>query len=183
MPRSITSPLTAVEGFEPPAAPEIDAGENPLEQPGFDDVVPNLPVEDLGSTPVATGGSFPIWIPVVGLAGLLVGAIPVAKSIRRRRRRRRAASGDVTAAWEEIVDRLSDLGSGPTPDRTPLEYAGETSPDLLPLAYAYSAAVYGDREAVDSSRHLASAERWLERNFDRSHRARGALNPRSLLKR
>lgn len=182
-PRSITSPLTGVEGFEPPETPATDAGVDPLEQPGFDDVVPNLPVEDLVSTPAATGGSFPIWIPVVGLVGLLVATIPFAKTIRRRRRRRLAASGDVSAAWEEIVDRLSDMGSGPAPDRTPVEFAGETSPDLLPLAYAYSAAVYGDRSPVDSSRHLASAERWLDRNFDRSHRARGALNPRSLLKR
>jgi transglutaminase-like putative cysteine protease len=182
-PRSITSPLTEVEGFEPPEAPEADVGEDPLEQPGFDDLAPNLPIEDLVSTPANSGGSFPIWIPVVGLVGLLVATIPFTKAIRRRRRRRLAASGDVTAAWEEIVDRLSDLGSGPAPDRTPVEFAGETSPDLLPLAYAYSAAVYGDRAAVDSSRHLASAEQWLERNFDRSHRARGALNPRSLLKR
>lgn len=182
-PRSITSPLTAVAGFEPPEAPEADVGEDPLEQPGFDDVAPNLPIEDLVSTPATTGGSFPVWIPVVGLVGLLVATIPIAKAIRRRRRRRRAASGDITAAWDEIVDRLSDLGSGPTPDRTPVEFAGETSTDLLPLAHAYSAAVYGDRPSVDSSRHLAGAERWLERNFDRPHRARGILNPRSLLKR
>lgn len=182
-PRAITAPLTAVEGFEPPAAPEIDVGEDPLAQPDFGDVPPDLPIEDLVTTPSSAGRSLPVWVPVAGLLLVLTSLIPLAKVVRRRRRRKLAAAGDVTAAWEEIVDRLSDLGAGPRPDRTPVEFAGETATDLLPLAHAYSAAVYGNRSPVDSSRHLASAEAWLERSFDRPQRARGALNPRSLIKR
>lgn len=182
-PRAITAPLTAVAGFEPPAVPEVDVGEDPLAQPGFGDVAPNLPIEDLVTTPSSAGSSVPVWVPVAGLLLAFISLIPLAKAVRSRRRRRLAAAGDVTAAWEEIVDRLSDLGAGPRPDRTPVEFAGETATDLLPLAHAYSAAVYGNRSPADSSRHLASAVAWLERSFDRPQRARGALNPRSLIKR
>lgn len=182
----VTSPVSDVVGFDPGEV-EIqdvagDVGVDPADQPGlFDGGIPNLPNPDQEGTATAPNRTTR-W-----LGGLLMlvaglGLTPAVKSVRSQRRRRRAAAGDVTAAWEEIVDRLSDLGAGPAPDLTPIEYAETTGRHLLPLARAYAATVYGNRPAADYSAHLASAERWLGEAFDRRRRMRAALNPRSLIR-
>ncbi len=138
-----------------------------------------------GETIVWAGArrGLPAWMALAALAGAVGAIVPAAKALRRRRRHLRAAEGDVTAAWAEIVDRLADLGTPPPPDRTPVEFATDTSPQLLPLARAYSAAVYGNHPAGDSSTHLGVAERWVDEEFAYRNRVAAAFNPRSLLKR
>jgi transglutaminase-like putative cysteine protease len=106
---------------------------------------------------------------VVGslLVVLLAGALPIVKWERRRRRLRRLDDGDVAAAWQEIVDRLSDLGDAPRRSATPAEIAGGTTPSLLPLADVYAEATYGpptrlSPEAVALARRsLANTEHQL----------------------
>ena len=79
---------------------------------------------------------------------LLAGGIPVFKWVRRRRRLHRLESGDVTAAWEEIVARLTDLGEAPSVASTPMEIAEDVDDSLTPLARVYSRAVYGEPGAI-----------------------------------
>ncbi|MDP8959241.1 MAG: DUF3488 and transglutaminase-like domain-containing protein [Actinomycetota bacterium] len=74
---------------------------------------------------------------------LLSALLPAYKWWRRQRRLARLEEGDIAAAWEEIVDRLDDLGSELRTDLTPLEFASSTLPVLRPLAAVYSEAIYG----------------------------------------
>jgi hypothetical protein len=112
---------------------------------------------------------------LLGLAALL-GTIPLAKWIRRRRRLRRLKEGDITGAWEEIVDRLTDLGRPPTPDQTYAEVASSVHRSLAPLARNVTEAVYGPgrplpavkvEQAVDSFEKTESYLRDIYRPFDR----------------
>jgi hypothetical protein len=123
------------------------------------------------------------WLLLFPLAGLVAFAIPLVKRARRRRRLRRVRAGDITAAWDEIVDRLTDMGEPVTPSLTPLEFARATDLALLPLANGYSAAVYGDKNGTATEADLVTVEWWIQRRFDYSQRFRGAINPRSLLRR
>lgn len=178
-----TQSLGDAIGFRPAAGTGADVGESLADSPA-ELGSPNLPVEDLRD--VGTEGArrgLPAWMALAALAGAVGAIVPAAKALRRRRRHRRAAAGDVTAAWAEIVDRLADLGTPPPPDRTPVEFATDTSLQLLPLARAYSAAVYGNHPAGDSSTHLGVAERWVDEEFAYRNRVAAAFNPRSLLKR
>ncbi len=122
----------------------------------------------IGTGPAATtsdgGFSVPGWVTVtLPIALLLVlgfGAIPAVKWVRRRRRMRRLAEGDVTAAWEEIVERLSDLGAGPDPGLTPDEYAAGVDRAMAPLASVYGRALYGPADAIEDH-HVTAAQRSL----------------------
>jgi len=106
----------------------------------------------------------------------IVGVIPLAKWIRRRRRLRRMKEGDITGAWEEIVDRLTDLGRPPAPDQTHAEVASSLHRSLTPLARNVAEALYGpDRplptvkveQATDSFEQTESYLRDVYRPFDR----------------
>lgn len=78
---------------------------------------------------------------------------------------RRLEAGDISAAWREIVDRLSDLGAGPEPWTTPLEFAEATDSVMRPLANAYGEDVYGGGSAAEAT--IATATRSLEDTEDR----------------
>ncbi|HJR93766.1 MAG TPA: DUF3488 and transglutaminase-like domain-containing protein [Acidimicrobiia bacterium] len=181
-----TSPMAEALGFDPSTVDIPDdaatAGVDPLEQPGFEDL-PNVPVDDLGVPVGGTGGGASLWLvaALVALAGAV--ALPGLKLFRRRRRRTRARQGDITAAWEETIDRLSDLGHGPAPHQTPLEFAAATDSRLVPLARAYSAAVYGGQEVAGVIGHLHTAEDWIEMKFDRRQRLQATFSSRSLTRR
>ena len=119
---------------------------------------------------------------VIGLtvALVLLAALPGIKAWRTGRRLRRARHGDITAVWEEIVDRLTDLGCGPSPHQTPLEFAEATSPELVPLAEAYSGAIYGGRQPQNVDDYLHAAGQWLDEAFERPERTRAVFSLRSL---
>lgn len=106
----------------------------------------------------------------------MLGTIPLAKWMRRRKRMRRLKEGDITGAWDEIVDRLTDLGRPPTPDQTHAEVASSVHRSLVPLARNVTEAVYGpDRpmplvkveQAAGSFEQTESYLRDIYRPFDR----------------
>ena len=123
------------------------------------------------------------WIRVFPVVALLAGVIPLIKAMRRRRRLKTIRSGDITAAWDEIIDRLTDLGESVPPSKTPMELATETDPALLSLAVNYSAAIYGGRTGTAQDSDLLEVEGWINRRYDGVTRAKAAINPRSLIRR
>jgi transglutaminase-like putative cysteine protease len=181
-PRGDFQPPSITAGFDPADyVPEQTPGEaaNPV-TPDLVDLPPG-PVEGVGDPVIFEEG--PRWgLLLLPAAALLVGLIPLLKRFRRRRRLRLVREGDITAAWDEIVDRLGDMGE-PVPDTlTPVELARATDPALLSLANRYSAAVYGERRGIAVEEDLITAEWWLHGHFDSGRRLRGAFNPRSLFK-
>jgi hypothetical protein len=70
------------------------------------------------------------------------------KWVRRRRRLRRLANGDISAAWEDITDRLADLGEPFDAAATPLEAAESVDDAFVPLARTYGQALYGEYEST-----------------------------------
>jgi transglutaminase-like putative cysteine protease len=130
----------------------------------IDEPIPEIPPV----LPPDTGGAdfpdVPAWVVITaGGLVLLFGLVPAVKWARRRRRLRALAGGDVSAAWWEIVDRLSDLGEEPAPGSTPKEVAAATDQALTPLARVYGESIYGLRapRSFDSGR-VAVATRSLE---------------------
>lgn len=171
-------PTPRTDGINPPtaddlpfrAADHLDAAQaetRPRPEPGGTPVttvpiaVPTSPDGGLnGESPVdlpARTRSFLIPLLVLGLALVLV---PSIKAIRRRRRIHRLERGDVAAAWQEIVDRLSDLGAELHRSETPGELAAQVGPVLAPLADVYAESAYGPGAPL-SSRRIATATRSL----------------------
>ena len=123
-----------------------------------------------------------VWLALPVLAALLA-LIPLLKAFRRNRRIKRLHQGDITAAWDEIVDRLADLGQPVPAHQTPLEFARATDPSLVPLASSYSATVYGNRPGLGHVSDLTHVEIWIKRSFEGRDRALASLNPKSLIDR
>jgi hypothetical protein len=100
-----------------------------------------------GSDSESGGFSTPGWItwllPLLIFFALMFGAIPFFKWLRRRRRLRRLEGGDISAAWEDITARLSDLGEAIDPASTPREVAREYDSAMVPLAVVYGKSLYG----------------------------------------
>jgi len=76
------------------------------------------------------------------------------------------SKGEVDAAWEEIVDRLADLGTHVDPAHTPIEIARRESPELLPLARRYSAAAYGRKSSGPCIEDFERAETALRMRYE-----------------
>jgi transglutaminase-like putative cysteine protease len=151
---------------EPESAQDVlpGADRRPLDdEPDFGDL-PRFrgPVDE--DTP---GLQIPGWLLPGILASLGVfGLLPAVKWARRRHRRRRLAAGDVSAAWRDIVDRLSDLGADPPVAATPREVAAATDPAMRPLADVYGRSVYGPPGRLPEAR-VALASRAFEETNDR----------------
>ena len=176
-PASITASLDPTDYLE---APEDNPTNSPLDpnlsDPSFLDLAP----ESLDDASNAT----PRWWLIALIAVLpLLGVVPLLKSLRRRRRLRKVREGDITAAWDEIVDRLTDLGVTVSSAQTPVEVARSTDQALLPLAYSYSATVYGGRDGQAKEADLVSVEGWIDNHYQGSERARAAMSLKSLLRR
>ncbi|HEX9854601.1 MAG TPA: transglutaminaseTgpA domain-containing protein [Acidimicrobiia bacterium] len=125
----------------------------------------------LGSGDAAPGSGLrlPAWwneaATVLGVILLGFGTLPAIKWWIRRRRLERLRSGDIGAAWEDIVDRLSDLGEAPNPTSTPNEVAATVDPVMVPLATVYCRAVYGRSGGLNSG-HVETATQSLARTSD-----------------
>jgi transglutaminase-like putative cysteine protease len=122
------------------------------------------------------------FVAALGLV-LLAGVTPFIKWQRRRRRIVRIKEGDITAAWDELVDRLSDLGSAVPPAMTPVEFARSTDSTLVHLATNYSATIYGGYQSRGDESDLYAVDGFVENNYDGLKRTRAAFNPRSLFRR
>jgi transglutaminase-like putative cysteine protease len=186
LPPSVTAAFDPEQFLPPPSE------RNPLviARPGnFDDLNDPLNRIDLSDNPIgATRSGFSVrgwWVPVTAVLLLvaLIGSVPTVKAIRRRRRLKRLREGDVTAAWDEIVDRLADLGNPVAEYQTPLEFAHGADRSLVPLATSYAAAVYGDRNGSGKESDLDVVDNWLRVRFDGGERAIALFNPRSLIDR
>ncbi len=105
-----------------------------------------------GSDSVATGIDVPAWATwLVALVALIIAfvlALPITKWWRRRRRLARLKDGDIGAAWEDIVDRLTDLGDPVRTSATPLEAAEAVDEAFVPLARTYAQSLYGERAST-----------------------------------
>jgi transglutaminase-like putative cysteine protease len=128
-----------------------------------------LPLPD-GSSGSRTGFSLPGWLttvtPFVIVALFLLAGIPLVKWWQRRRRMKRLEQGDISAAWEDIVTRLSDLGETVDGTLTPYELAAEFDPAMQPLATVYGRALYGPEDTLNTD-HVETATRSLEQTTAR----------------
>ena len=179
-----TLPASITAEFDPaPFLPEVGEGVTPLGQPGFFNE--SQFEEGGGAVGPSTGAGSGFRVTWVWLAlpviAFLLALVPMLKTFRRRRRIKRLTDGDITAAWDEIVDRLADLGSPVQPHQTPLEFARATDRSLVPLASSYSAAIYGNRTGLGHVSDLTHAEVWIKQSFEGKDRALAAFNPRSLI--
>ena len=85
-----------------------------------------------------------------------IGGIPTLKWWKHRRRMKRLRNGDISAAWEDIVSRLTDLGDSPSPAATPRQIADGVDDAMVPLASVYGRSIYGPQATV-APRHVNTA--------------------------
>ncbi len=169
--------------------PEIDGSGGPLFR-GDEllDIPERVAASDAGSD-AGPGFRFPGWTTTVALSlAAIIGVLPALKWVRRRRRLRRLEKGDISAAWKEIVDRLTDLGDAPTAASTPREVAFDTEAALLPLADIYAESVYGPQpfpagRVGMALRSLEETEDQLSDRYSLGRRVSARYRPGTLLPR
>jgi hypothetical protein len=157
-----------------------------INQPGFDENDPRLGIDDadlLGGEFGGNTSSFPYWVLIFPVLIILVMAIPFSKRVRRTRRLNLIREGDVTAAWDEIVDQLKDLGEVVPADQTPIEFARATDRTLVPIATAYGAAIYGGKLNQGKEADFLAVENWIRLKYEGGQRVRSRFNPGSLINR
>lgn len=188
-PRGDGIPQSVTTAFDPaPYLPPPDPNAPDIARPGFLDESQIPDRVDQNGNPLNGDGSFlgiaSWWWWILPVVALMLLAIPMSKEVRRRRRIHRIREGgDITAVWEEMVDRLADLGQ-PIPDhQTPLEFANARDRVLVPIARNYSAAVYGGRNGRATQSDLDHFEQWLKLRYEGPERARAVFSLRSLIDR
>jgi hypothetical protein len=154
---------------DPEPITDISGGRVPPAQFGED--APNQDFGGLGDTGASGGGfAVPGWLkaaaPLMLLLILFVGGIPAVKWWQRHRRMQRLGQGDIAAAWEDIVARLTDLGDAPSPAATPRQIADSVDRVMMPLAVTYGRAVYGPEQSV-TPEHVAAASSALDATRER----------------
>jgi hypothetical protein len=168
-------------GLDPLGGPQFLPGEEfpPFGVPGTD-----------GSP---GGFALPGWLTTAAiwivLAVLVLGLPPAARWWRRRRRLERLRNGDITAAWEEIVGRLEDLGASVDSTATPRELADQIDPAMVPLASLYGRSVYGppgsigEHHVMAATRSFEDTCRVLHHRYPAGKRALAWYQPRNLMRR
>jgi transglutaminase-like putative cysteine protease len=111
--------------------------------------------------------TFPWQAAAAGVIMLAVASVPITKLLTRRGRMARLHNGDIGAGWDEIIDRLSDIGAPVSAAATPLEVAAATTPKMLPLAEIYGESIYGPEASPASKSAVTRAE--LSYDMTRSH--------------
>lgn len=144
---------------------------------GFDDLVS---INDPG---FINTSSPRYWLVVLLGVMALASAAPLIKRLRKRRRIHSLRTGDITAAWDQLVDRLGDIGDPIPANLTPVEFAKEKDLALVGLATSYASTVYGGVSGQGSEADLHNVEDWVSERYRGLERLKGAFNPRSLLHR
>jgi transglutaminase-like putative cysteine protease len=155
-----------------------------------------LPEEGGSVLPVGESGDLPVerqplvtFERIIGLAVLLLLLLSplLVKEIRRRRRLARFRSGNVFAAWDELLDRLRDLGVEHDSSLTPMEVATSVQKSMLPLASGVTEALFGrtrrlDRQGLSkATRSFFATESYLKTTYPAGDRLRARMRLRSLL--
>ncbi len=181
-PRGEFQPASITAGFDPteyiPENPTASNLQTPTGPGQIGD--PELLGEEDSTVPGDNSTGWWLLVPVA--LALVAGTIPLAKRARRRLRLTRVRHGDITPAWDEIVDRLTDLGEEPAFALTPIEVAEHADPALMPLAMSYSSTVYGGRKGQATESDLIGVESWIERTYTMPRRLKAAFNTRSLFR-
>ena len=192
---STTETVTDLLGFDPTEFLDDLPDPELVVEPGSETPggIPLEPELGLANPPGSSGGGLglPTWtwrvLAVVAAAAVVLGGLPLVKRVRRSRRMKRLRSGDITAAWEEIVAQLTDYGRSPQLSLTPDELARMTDPAMAPLAMVYGQSVYGPPAPVPAERWQV-AERSLVNTSDRLaaghtrwQRLRAMYSPASLI--
>lgn len=182
------SPVDYIDDIPNPAFVEFEGGQAGPE--GIFD-----PDTDRDPTFVGSGGGagdatsggldLPDWFPIAAALSAVVLAavagIPMVKWFRRRRLKRRLADGDISAAWRDIVDRLTDLREPVDPAATPREAARAIDAAFVPLAEAYDASLFSDAPSRTLVRDAADArlraERHLSTRYSGAERVRALYRP------
>ncbi|MGP3985947.1 DUF3488 and transglutaminase-like domain-containing protein [Streptomyces sp. 3N207] len=146
------------------------------------------------------GGGLPAWAyaPLAVLVLLLAYGGYAAWApyrIRSRRRGARDPGQRVLGAWQQIVDRLTEIGLPPTAAHTATEVAafgtgrigGSSSEQLPALARLVNEVGYGGRTPDEATadaawRHCDAIEEVVARTVPRRERVKRALRPRTLLR-
>lgn len=187
-----TTPSGDPTGVLPPDLAGVDV---PI--PEFTDAVGPT----TGEVSTDSGGSslasfLPLFaIPVV-LGGLILGAVPVLKTVRRNRKRARlraSARGRIDAAWQEALDALGLLDIPVDPAATPQELAdrvarllgSDAAPAFADLAAITTASRFAPEEpdpeaqarADGTARHIRTT---IAQRVSWKRRLRYAFDPRPL---
>ncbi|MCZ7532934.1 MAG: DUF3488 and transglutaminase-like domain-containing protein [Acidimicrobiia bacterium] len=136
-----------------PEGTDITASNDPNDptNPAIDprDDFESVDVSNPTSSAESASFAIPEWVRpaaiALGILVLIASTVPLTKWVRRKRRMRRLAKGDITAAWEDITERLTDLGERVDPAATPYETAESLDAALVPLAEQYGLVVYGEK--------------------------------------
>jgi hypothetical protein len=161
-------------------------GPQTIDQPGFGGEDPRFAFDDevdLGAGGSGSSNLPPMWVWLIPIVIAAISAVPILKRVRRSRRLRSIREGDVTAAWDEIVDQLRDLGEAVPAHQTPIEFARATDRSLMPLAYAYGASIYGGQVNNGKEDDFTAVENWIRLKYEGGERMRARFRPTSLLAR
>jgi len=149
------------------------------------------------NVPIGSGGDVettrtPFFTPtrIVLLSILFLLSMPLLiKYVRRRRRLARLKQGNISAAWDELIDRLNDLKRSPSPAFTPLEVADGVHRSMVPLAVGVTRARFGPADhlegqaVADATRSFIETESYLKTIHPVGERLRAGLGLRSLFRR
>lgn len=183
-------PLVADVGFDlreyVPAPADIDRTGSPVTPGERPFLGPEIDISAGDATPDLIGDEG-FEMPLIGwfviALGLVAVGIPGYKWVRRQRRLAAIRTGNIDAAWDEIVDRLRDLGSAVPVSATPIEIADGHHADLVPLATLYTASTYGGRPRGDGRSAFTQADDRISRRYPRWNRIAAGLAVRSLRRR
>lgn len=156
-------------------------------QPDFGDR--NAPIGSGGETET-TRTPFFTTTRIVILSLLFLLSIPfLIKAVRRRRRLAKLKRGNISAGWDELIDRLNDLKKPPSPAFTPMEIADDLHRSMIPLAAGVTRARFGPtgdldgRVVADATRSFIETESYLKTIHPIGERIRAGLGLRSLFRR
>ncbi len=125
---------------------------------------------------------------LAGLMGVAALTVPATKWWRRRQRLARLRQGDIAAAWEDITDRLADLGDPVSSAATPLEAAESIDVSVVPLAHTYGETLYGEHDSTTavidraSTAHAQALEHVTE-HYSTTQRVIAIFKPTRLIAR